>query len=39
MGSYYGITFGKTGRIKVVDSAAYVPTIDDGAYIIYSEDW
>lgn len=39
VGSYYGITSGKTGGIKVVNSATYVPTIDDSAYIIYSEDW
>ena len=39
VGAYYGITSGKTGRIKVVNSKTYVPSADDNAYIIYSEDW
>ena len=38
-GAYYGVSSGKTGKIKIVDSNTYIPTPDDNAYIIYSEDW
>lgn len=33
-GAYYGVSSGKTGKIKIVDSNTYIPTLDDNAYIV-----
>lgn len=35
VGSYYGFSSGKTGRVKVIKPEDnYVPTIDDGATLV-----
>ena len=33
--AYYGVSFGFTGKIKVVDPKKYVAASDDNATIIY----
>ena len=37
-GSYYGISSGATGKIKIVDPSTYIPTSDDKAEIIFDEE-
>ncbi len=37
-GSYYGLSSGKTGKVKVIKpSDNYVPTPDDGATLVIIE--
>lgn len=38
-GSYYGVSSGKTGKIKIVDMNTYIPLPNDSATIIYNFDW
>ncbi len=38
-GAYYGISTGKTDKMKFVDDNTYRPFTDDGATIFYKKDW